>query len=197
MGAIGKGVAWGAAGLLLLAGCTAGTQSTPSATPTDVPTPTVSQLPTTPVPPPVPGSAEETVDAGTPSPAKSVDVKKTASVSSGLEVNLASIKGIQAQATNPGEISGPAIAVTITVHNRTGKPVELDNVVVTATDSANQASSEITGPPASPFTGSVTQGAKANGTYIFRMDAGVRSNVRIVVSVGPQFPDAVFTGRAG
>lgn len=196
MGAIGKGVAWGAAGLLLMAGCTHGV--TPSS-PTDTtaaspPNPSVSELPTTPVPPPSSGNIDETEAPGTPAAPTSVGVRKTAAVTDGLKVNLASIKGVQAKATNPGDVAGPAVQLEISVTNGTKGPVDVSNVVVTVTDAAGNASSEITGPPSRPFSGTVSVGRNVRGIYLFRIEPKLRSNIRVVVSVGPGYPDAVFTG---
>ncbi|MFE4950627.1 hypothetical protein ACFQ9V_11040 [Leifsonia sp. NPDC056665] len=165
--------------------------------------PVASQLPRpsdTPVPAPSAGAtASPTTAPGTaPAPAKpgTLDaryggvVASTAEVShdvktpGGLTAKVASVESYTATATRPGEVSGPAVRVTLTLVNSTGS----DFPVSTATVNAYYGSASTPADPvqgdasAKPFSGTLKPGATATAVYVFTVPAADSGDVTLTLS---------------
>jgi hypothetical protein len=92
----------------------------------------------------------------------------------------------------PGELSGPAVALTLQVTNGSARPLDLGTVTVSASMGGQEASSSEAA-PARPFSGRLAPGAKAQGVYVFVLPAGGRRPVGVVVSLAPDLPVVRFT----
>jgi hypothetical protein len=95
-------------------------------------------------------------------------------------------------AQGPGEVGGPGVAVTLGVTNRSARPLDLDEVTVTA-ESRGQAAESVTAPPARPLGGRLGAGATVRGVYVFVLPGGVRAPLSLEVSLSPELPVATFT----
>lgn len=171
-----------------------------SATPVPDPTPTTrtNTLPppaTTPVPPPTPGSVDSTVAPKPEVSKKPVKLDKPSRTGTGLTAKLVSIKAITAKAQLPGEVAGPALAVTVDVTNTGSKSADLSAVVVTLLDADEAPGSEMTLKPADPLAGKVTAGRTARGVYVFTVPKKKRSPITVTVSF-KDAPVLAFTGDA-
>lgn len=95
-----------------------------------------------------------------------------------------------------GEVSGPAIKVTIKLENGTPRPISLKQVTVnTYYGKASVPAIAIFGDPSSkPFTGDVASKGTSSGVYIFDVPESQRSNVSISVSYAALSPIVVFKG---
>lgn len=113
----------------------------------------------------------------------------------GLTTRLVSIRGIEAEARVPGEISGPALALTVEVTNRGTRAASLSDVLVNVLDADEAPGTELTGPPARPLPARVSAKAKVRGVYVFRVPENRRRPVTVTVSVADA-PVLVFTGNA-
>lgn len=82
---------------------------------------------------------------------------------------------IQARARRPGEISGPAVRLSVELTNRTNKPVSAAGLAVTCADARGTALVEFLSPPSHPFRGTVSAGALARAVYVFELGRGARS----------------------
>jgi len=181
------------AALLGAAGCSS---DTPAPAPSATAASTLPPPATTPVQPPTPGSTASTVKPRTPTKRKPVKLNQTAESADTVKVAITSLKAITSKAKGPGEVSGPALAITVSVSNGTGSAVDLGSAVVTLTDADGNPGAGMAGKPNSPLPGSVAPGGKATGVYVFNVAKGQRDPVVVDVSVNPEMPIVVFRGAA-
>ncbi len=180
-----------------VAGCTApaggGTQA-PTAAPTQ--TATVAPTATQSSPAVTPGKIDQTVAPQKQETAKPVDLDKTQKTGA-IAVSLKSIKSTKVTGHGPGEISGPALVVTVVVKNGSSSRVSVDSAIVTLIDSKGNVGTPMTGSPARPFTGSVAAGDSATGVYVFQIGTKVRNPIRVSVTYSTEHTTALFVGNAG
>ncbi|MBA8792670.1 hypothetical protein FHX74_000264 [Friedmanniella endophytica] len=122
-------------------------------------------------------------------------IDKPATVNA-VRVQVTGQKSITSKAQGPGEVAGPAVALTFTVTNTGNRRVGLSTVVINVSDAAGAPASQMTASPARPFSGSLAPGAKATGVYVYNIAQSARGKIRIEVSVAPTLPTVVFVGRA-
>jgi len=124
-----------------------------------------------------------------------VDVKTT-SVAASVRVDLTGFTSVKSKASGPGEISAPAVRLTIRLTNTGARSLSLTSVVVNAYyGSAGTPGIQIIGDPASkPFTASLKPGKKATAVFVFNMPVSKRGDATITVSPSPTLPIAVFAG---
>lgn len=191
--------------LLATAGCTSTSSGAPSATgtattapasratasaaasPTISASPSGTSQPAAPSPAPKPGGAAQPTKAPVP-------LSQPADFGTGVVAKLDKIESIVATAHGPGEISGPALAFTITVTNRSTGTVDLGSVIVNLTDAHGDPGVSMFGPPAVLLSGTLAVGASATGTYVFAVASSAASTVRLEVSYSTQAPTVVFSG---
>lgn len=192
----------GGAGLVLalvLAGCTFGPTPTPSPEgnrPGVDGTPAPAG-PTTPVPAPGGAGVSVTVPPVSAPPVQDQRIGEPAEIVRDVTVVISKVEAITATANGPGEVGGPAVAVTIDVDNATSAPLDLTMTQVNLSDAQDAPGSGMTGAPAAWFSGSLAAGEKARGVYVFAVGEGNRNPVHVEVSVNPTLPTVVFTGPAG
>lgn len=202
---------------ILGSACTADIAPGPSSPPdpTSTPVPTVTQdlppsetpgagttkgprLPppaSTVVPQPGPGDISSTEPAPPEETRKPVPLKSPA-VAGQLTARISRVQAIEAEARGPGEISGPAIAVTVSVQNRSARPVDLGATVVTLEDETGAPGGEILGPPARPLAGQLAAGKSIKGIYVFTVGRERREPVIVSVTLGTRLAPLVFRGNA-
>ena len=153
---------------------------------------------TTPVPPPVPGNIHRTVRAVAVTTKPPVSLRGVADFGTGVTAQIMSIKAIEYHAVGPDQVSGPGLRLVIQVNNGTGKPVDLDNAVVTIADARGTPGVDMNGPGSfsSPLRGVLAPGHKASGTYVFTIPAGYRTPVTVNFSYAGGVPVVLFKGDA-
>lgn len=115
--------------------------------------------------------------------------------SHGTVISLARIEAVHGQAQVGGEISGPAIRVTVEIRNESTEPIDLEYVVVNAYSGQDRTpAAPIMQPGGDPFTGSLDGGGSAEGVYLFSLDETDREDVTITVDHGAGEPIVVFEG---
>lgn len=164
----------------------------PPATPSSA---TTSKPPSTPVTPRATGNVEQTVPSKPVSSKPPVSLDKAAKPTETVVVTLPSIKAIEAKGHGPGEVSGPALAVTVKVTNNGHDDVDLTSTVVNLTAANGDPGSMMTGSPANPLPGSVKPGKSASGVYVFAVPRGQRDPIIVEASINADLPVAVFRGR--
>lgn len=122
-----------------------------------------------------------------------VALTDTADFGGQVTARISEVKAVQATATLPGEISGPAIAVTVDITNGSADRIGADSVTVTLADAAGNPAVPIDD-NAAPLTGVVEPGASASGTYVFTVPADQRNPVTVTVNYSAGAPTLVFTG---
>jgi hypothetical protein len=197
-------VALAAGAALTLAACSSSSSTTAGGTDAQGSAPTSASVTappqatvTAPIPPPGGnGDVNQTVETQEVSVNAPVALSSTATVAQGVDVSLASIEGTTADAVGPGEIAGPAVAVTVQVSNDTTESVPLDGYSVSLTDSDGQVAIPTTGGSASPLAGELAPGQSATGVYVFTVAQDKRSSVSISVNDAREATTVVFTGSA-
>lgn len=153
-------------------------------------------LPAQTIPAPGGGSVHETVAPAEPAPTVSTSMKKPADVGGGITVDVAHVRRLAVKAKTPGEIAGPAVAITLTVDNAGKKPVDLSTAMVSVTGSDGAYGQPTTSDPYAPFTGPVEAGGSESGTYVFRLPADQRKSLSVTVEYVAGAPIALFVGKA-
>ena len=152
---------------------------------------------TSPVPPPGgEGDIGETVASRVVTTQGSVGVSSAAALGQGVSATVLEISSTTAEAIGPGEVGGYVLAVTIELDNRSSSDVDLNEVFVTLTDSANQVGIPTTGGIASPLSGHLAAGKTAKGVYVFTVPESNRASVTILVSDARSATAVAFTGSA-
>lgn len=150
---------------------------------------------TTPVPPPSPGTINETVESRPAKIQKPVGIDDKATFDNEVSVEVTDIEQIEDPRTGmPNEVPGPALAVTIELANQTSEAVPLDAVVVEVLDAENVPGNRMTGDPYEPLEGSLAAGASTSGTYVHTVAKDQRDPITIVVTLTAADPVVLFRG---
>ncbi|GAA5109339.1 hypothetical protein GCM10023339_09290 [Alloalcanivorax gelatiniphagus] len=112
----------------------------------------------------------------------------------GLTVRFRGIEAVQAEATAPGEISGPGLRVTVAAANDGDEPISLDNVVVFLAYGSDRTPASQFGSLSEPLAGDLPAAGSAKGTYVFSVPVDQRDDVRVEVSYSGSAPTVAFTG---
>ncbi|MHB1138475.1 MAG: hypothetical protein ACYC2O_05915 [Microthrixaceae bacterium] len=123
-----------------------------------------------------------------------VAMDQVAAFGNGVTARLVSTEAAQAEASLPGETSGPAVKITVEVLNGSDAPIDLGAVTVDLLDPTGASYTQVTSEAATPFSGSLDAGATATGAYLFRIAPEERADVRLTVKYSSDTPIAVFTG---
>ena len=113
-------------------------------------------------------------------------------LSKGVTVKVVSSRRFNATATNPGDIAGPAVAVTLQIDNGSSSAVDLSQLAVSATYGNGIPADENTSSPSKLLSGSLSSGATQQGVYVFRVPTNQAGTVIVSVQSGaaadvPQF----------
>jgi hypothetical protein len=150
----------------------------------------VAPAPGSPTAAPAPGSADELPPA-----LPQVELTDTASVGDGVSVEVATIERFEGEAVGPGNVSGPAVRVTVRITNDTAEPLDVDSVSV----NVGLGPDVTPAPPLddvsrAPFSGTVAPGGTAEGRYVFRLPPGAQDPAVVEVGYRPGAPLALFVG---
>lgn len=200
----GRGTALAAAAVvafLALAGCTSDPEPEPTPSSSQSPTATTEPEPeesetAEPGPDPTeePAGVEAPPEPGTLPTAPPVALDEVADFGTGVTTRVDSVDGIEAQAQGPGEVSGPGVAIDLTVTNDSPDPVDLALFLVNLTDADGNPGIPMLGDPADPVEGVLAPGASVSGTYVFTVDEDARDGIRIEASYSTAAPVVVFAG---
>ena len=169
--------------------------------PSDSPAPRTtspSRLPppaSTAVPQPEPGDINSTEPAPPEETRKPVPLKSPA-VAGQLKARITRVQAVDAEARGPGEVSGPGVAVTVSVENESARSVDLGATVVTLEDAEGAPGGEILGPPTRPLGGKLGAGKSTRGVYVFTVGRKRREPITVRVTLGPGLAPLVFRGNA-
>lgn len=167
------------AGALLLAACTAdidtdvleatpesGTQQTDAGREREVPAPGG-------------GTVDDVVDDVEPAPVVDASIDEPVDLDDGARVRIDSIRPVDVVAQTPGEISGPAVAVELTVVNDGEADIPVDTAMVSLVAGDGAMGQPTTAEPSRPLAGSVGVGGEASGVYVFLLPEGSRSGYAV------------------
>ncbi len=139
------------------------------------------------------GNINETVPSVSLTSLPPIALGKTA-VTGKVLITIASYQSVTAQAKGPGEVSGPAVKMTISIKNGTTAPIDVSKVVVNVTDRSGVPSSQFTGPPATSFSGTLAAGKSSSAIYVYSLTSDHENPVNVSVSYSPSAPIVQFVG---
>ncbi|CED92658.1 hypothetical protein [Actinomyces succiniciruminis] len=99
------------------------------------------------------------------------------------------------EATLPGEVSGPALQVHVTVEAG-GEPLDLTGAAVTLHYGDQDASAGLLSEGTQTLPEEVSAGGTATGDYVFSVPEDARDRVVVRVYVSTDLPVTVFQGAA-
>lgn len=125
-----------------------------------------------------------------------VPLQSPASFDGRVEASVVRTASVVSEGSGPGEIAGaPAVAVTLRLTNSTSRTLPLDAVIVNATYGPDATpASPVDGKPALPFRGSVGAGRSATGVYVFAIPKTSRRSVAFSISYRPGGDVVVLRG---
>ncbi|MGG7450638.1 hypothetical protein ACQ3HE_07080 [Plantibacter auratus] len=115
----------------------------------------------------------------------------------GVTVAITGLEAVDGEATGVGEISGPAVRVSVEFVNGSDAEVDLRTVQVTADSGPDRtASSELSGPGVVAFPARLAAGDRATAVYVFAVPADQRESFRVFVDSVVTAPVVLFEGAA-
>lgn len=182
---------------LVMAGCSpssdAGkdaTEANPSASASSSPLPSPSGTWT---PPPTDAPVGPVTPA--PVPTETAPIDEPVAFDTRVTVTLTSIEVISVEAQTPGENSGPAVRVNVSIENSSDEPIDVGSAVVNLSADEGEYGVGTTAGDPQPFQGSVEPGETAEGSYVFMLDPAADREVTITVNYAAGEPLAIFTGK--
>lgn len=109
-------------------------------------------------------------------------------------VSLSSIETTSIKASTPGEYTGSAVIVSVTITNDTKAPLPVSSAVVSLIADDGEMGIPTWAAPHSPLQGDVAAGSSAVGTYVFMLDPADQRSVTVSVNYSAGEPIAVFAG---
>jgi hypothetical protein len=141
------------------------------------------------------GTINDTVPEGEGAGAlPAVGFDATADFGGGITARLVGIEATEVEATLPGEVSGPGVAITAELRNDSAAAVDLSQALVDLVATGDRYAPLITTADDTGLAGSLAAGATAEGTYLFTIDPADRAEVTILVTYAVAEPTATFTG---
>ncbi|MPV88086.1 hypothetical protein GB882_05350 [Georgenia ruanii] len=119
---------------------------------------------------------------------------ETADFGTGLTVSLTEIVPVQGVARAPGEIAGPALAVTVEATNSSAGALSLDGVTVFVSYGQDRTPATDFEQGSAPLRGDLAAGSSATGTYVFAVPEDRRDDVRVEISYTGAAPTVAFGG---
>jgi hypothetical protein len=156
---------------------------------------------TTPVPEP---SLAPPTATGTPTlePTRKATSVKTGltdkvETSPGVTASVVRVEAVSGEAKGPGEISGPALRVTIDVKNGSDKPIRTELGLINLYYGKDRSpAGTLSGPGATPFPTEIPAGASGSGTSVFNVPRNERGHIEVEFSYSTDAPVVIFSGAA-
>ena len=131
----------------------------------------------------------------TPKPA--IPLSATADFGTGLTLKVTDVEPVRSVARRPGEISAPAVRISMQARNGSSKPISLDGMAVSVDYGSHRTPAiEVAEPGGDPFQGTLAAGHSRRGVYIFNVPITGRDGIHVTTSYTAAAPTLVFTGSA-
>jgi hypothetical protein len=126
-----------------------------------------------------------------------VPLNRTASIQDGITAEITGLESVQGQAQKAGEVAGPSLRFTVTMHNRTDHPISTADVVVNvAAGPEDLPAITLSGPDVTTFPPTIAPGESGSSTYVFLVPLDQRDRVQVLVNYQVGSPIAAFEGVA-
>jgi len=130
---------------------------------------------TTPVPAPSGSTVDEVEEPADPVETATVMLDESAEVGGGVTARVTGIESLDVTAETPGEISGPAVAVTVSIENDGDEALDVSSAMVSLLAAGGELGMPTTSDPYRPFSGVIDAGASADAVYVFLLPDDARS----------------------
>jgi hypothetical protein len=136
----------------------------------------------------------------TPAPQRTkpaIGLRATGAFGRGVTGKITAIRSVHATAKQPGEIAGPALAITLRLDNGSSKAIDLANAIVNLYyGPAKTPGNPMSTAPNRPFRSTLAAGHAATAIYVFTVPTARQQGVLTVeMSYSPTAPVVVFRGR--
>jgi hypothetical protein len=111
-----------------------------------------------------------------------VKIGKPAALTSDITVRVVEVRALKVPAHGPGEVAGPAVAVSVEVTNGSAAPFDLAGIVVNAFYGKGTPAVATSSGPVQPLKGAVAPGKGMRGSYVFMAPAKAVSSLKVEVS---------------
>jgi hypothetical protein len=142
------------------------------------------------------GNVHRHVPSGVAHSAAPVPLSHPAHFGRGLSVRVVRHVTVLAKADGPGQISGPATALTIRFTNASGRTIDLSSVVVADQDAQGTPLLSVSARPARAVTGSLGRHASKSGVYVFTLPPRRHNPYTITISYSTTAPAVRLVGDA-
>lgn len=120
-----------------------------------------------------------------------------ADLGNGVRVRVSDIAGVEGVGRGPGESSGPALRVSVSVSNESDEALGmLSSVVGLSYGPRGTPADDLAGPGAQGFPELIRPGASAEGRFVFRVPPSERSEIVVEFRYSTEAPEVVFRGAA-
>jgi hypothetical protein len=126
---------------------------------------------------------------------ESGDLDETLELSTDMTVSIDSVVATTVTAETPGEVSGSALIVTVSLTNVGSEPQSIDSAVVTVVADNGDLAIPTTAGPNNPFGGEVLPGQSATGQYVYMLDPAKGRSITVSVNYSAGAPVAEFSGE--
>lgn len=124
-----------------------------------------------------------------------VTFEEPAQIAPEFSAAVTEVRAIDGVGQGIGEISGPALAFTVTLTNNTDAPLDTVGVVVNCYDATAAPAIPLLGDPnAKPLPDRIAPGQTATGVYVFLVPKDARDTMTLTVAFNPADPTVVFSG---
>lgn len=128
---------------------------------------------------------------------KPVKLTDEVQVLDGMTVAIADLAAVQGVADEPGEVTGDAVKVSVTLTNTGTTPADTSGVLVDLEAGPNAVPGlALRGSESAILPPSIEPGASATADYVFVVDSNQRARVSVLVNYSVSAPVAVFEGAA-
>lgn len=116
----------------------------------------------------------------------------------GLVAQIISMKAVDGEAVQAGEIAGPSVQFTLRLTNGTDAPLDLGFIAVNAYIGEGMTpAGGLVKPGAAPFEGTLEAGKSAEGVYVYNIPENQRGDVTLTIDYRAGQPAFVFRGNVG
>jgi hypothetical protein len=151
-------------------------------------------VPPTAGPLPPAGSIDQQVEVAAMDVADPQPLRETADAGDGVQVRITDVQAVDASSGLPGEINGPAVALTVEFDNTGSAAVGLDAVIVDITDATGAPALPITDARSRPVSGLLQPGQRQAGVWIVTVPPEARTGMTVAVSWSAAEPVVRFVG---
>lgn len=137
------------------------------------------------------------VPSGKPQRTLRTRLGRSRQLGNGVAVDVLKVENVRGKGRGIGEVSGPAVRLTVQVQNRTDRRLSLDLALITMYyGPQDNPASELSGPGVRRLPASLAPDGTATGTYVFGVPRGSREAVRVDFTYSTRAPRVVFRGAA-